>query len=111
MIDGEKGRSRRPIPSPSMAYRRRRRHKINECHCVCMPTTISPTSMLRINLVAIGLSDYRSRVMVARTIALGWQPTDSQEEGSLSFTSKKGAAPVSVVRYFESVNAQTRALP
>jgi hypothetical protein len=76
-----------------------------------MPTTISPTSMLRINLVAIGLSDYRSRVMVARTIALGWQPKDSQEEGSLSFTTQKGATPVSVLLFFESVNAQTRALP
>ena len=70
----EKGRSRRPIPSPSMMRRRRRRHKIDECDSMYVPVTISLASMLRTNRVAIGLSDYRGRVMVARTIVLRSQP-------------------------------------
>ncbi len=69
VTDGER-RSRRPIPSPSMVHRRRRSRKINECRSMCVPTTISLESMLRVNRVAIGLSDYRSRVMVTRAIVL-----------------------------------------
>jgi hypothetical protein len=53
-----------------MVNRRRRNRKINECRSLCVPTTISLESMLRVNRVAIGLSDYRNRVMVARTIVL-----------------------------------------
>jgi hypothetical protein len=79
--DGEKGsRGSRPIPSPSMVRRRRRRHGINECHSMCVPTTISLASMPRTSRVAIGLSDYRGRVMVARTIVLRSQPTPERYE-------------------------------